>query len=234
MQFGTLFHASILEPLEYSKMVVTEENFMTNHPEACINGQPNRRVKAYQNWKSLIADKLLLTTDQSHTLYNMKKSITSHPFMKLALAQDFKAEQVVFWEHMGVQCKSKLDYVYTGNTDYDVIIDLKSIEDALDIEKFIINWETYRQVAFYSLAQSFKTGKPNKFYLCFVEKKEPFGTRVIQITDEYLSLGRDRIMQILNKYKDFTPEPPKFVYGEDVEKITPPDWLINKVCNSRM
>lgn len=229
MEFGTLFHAIILEPDKFNELVVTEDSFMEKHPEAVSEGQPNRRLKVYQEWKKLIdPDKILLDIDKSKLLSKMLEAVKNHDLVVEFLNEDYIAEKPIFFEYHGVPCKAKPDYVWEGE-DIDIIIDFKTIENALDAERAVTQREYYRQAAFYSLAQQSKTGKENIFYLCFVEKDEPNGVRLMQVNQDYLNLGKDRIATILNKYKQFPATPPKTVYGEGVELLTPPDWLINRI-----
>ena len=55
---------------------------------------------------------------------------------------------------------------------------------------------------------------------------------VVELSPEYVAVGMDRVNGILNKYKNFLPEPPKTVYGEGLQIASPPEWLINKIIEN--
>ncbi len=232
MEMGTLFHACILEPDKFNELAVTETDFMKVHPEAVVNGSPNRRLKVYQEWKKNIpTDKILLTNEQMSDLIGMREMVYSHPLASKLLSMEGETEVPLFWGYMGVRCKCKVDRLVETDNEC-IVIDLKKTQDATDIDRTIIKYEYYRQLAYYGLGVEKLRGKPTRKIFIFCEEKAPHGVVVVELSPEYVAVGMDRVNGILNKYKNFLPEPPKTVYGEGLQIAAPPEWLINKIIEN--
>lgn len=232
MEFGTLFHSYILEPDKFKSLAVSENEFIKLHPEAVENGSPNRRLKVYQEWKNLIPENMiLLTQEQMSNLQGMKEMVYSHPLANKFLSMEGKTEIPIFWDYMGIKCKAKIDRLVETEKE-NIVIDLKKTQDCTRINKTIIDYEYYRQLAYYSLGMEILTGKPTRAIFIFCEEQAPHGVVVAELSPEYVAVGRDRINTIINQYKSFTPSLPKTVYGECLEIAGPPDWLITKITEN--
>lgn len=232
MEMGTLFHSYILEPDKFNELAVSETDFMKAHPETIVNGSPNRRLKVYQDWKkSIPADKILLNNEQMSNLIGMREMVYSHPLANKLLSMEGETEVPLFWEHLGIQCKGKVDKLIETDKEC-IIIDLKKTQDATDIDRAIVKYEYYRQLSYYGLGVEKIKRKPVRKIFIFCEENAPHGVVVVELSVEYVAVGIDRVNTILSKYKNFLPELSKTVYGEGLQIASPPEWLVNKIIEN--
>lgn len=232
MEFGTLFHSYILEPDKFKSLAISEDEFILSHPEAVESGTPNRRLKVYQEWKKAIpSNMILLTQEQMSNLQGMKGMVYSHPLANKLLSMEGKTEIPIFWDYMGIKCKAKIDRLVETKEE-NIVIDLKKTQDCTRIDRTIIDYEYYRQLAYYGLGMEVLTGKPTRSVFIFCEEQAPHGVMVVELCPEYIAVGRDRVNAVINQYKSFTPSLPKTVYGGGLEIASPPEWLIAKITEN--
>jgi hypothetical protein len=108
------------------------------------------------------------------------------------------------------------------------LVDVKTCGDIGMFEKSIANYNYHIQAAFYMDVFELATGtKPGNFLFIAVEKQAPFDCAIIQLSKEYLEIGRMQYKKALNEMKS-CQESGNFpgVMGDNpVLTIDAPYWL---------
>lgn len=114
-------------------------------------------------------------------------------------------EQVVFFDWMGVQCKSMLDRVVIDHTNKVIkLIDLKTTINLGDFKHSFEEFNYYRQMAFYWGAILSNWKYPDyihETYIIGFQKGDLPECRVMKISEEWLNKGLNEIEEILPKIK---------------------------------
>lgn len=135
---------------------------------------------------------------------------------------DMFNEQVVFFDWMGVQCKSMLDRIVIDHTNKVIkLIDLKTTINLGEFEHSFEEFSYYRQMAFYwgaiksefiktynNPGNGIDSYKPKLFndysketYIIGFQKGDLPECRVFKISDTWLQRGLDEIEELLPKIK---------------------------------
>lgn len=233
---GSVYHHNVLEPNEQMKGIIGEDDFIKNNPEALKDGQPNRRVKVYQDWKKLQISQGVEIYEASDfvTVREMTNNTKNFPWVKEMLSHpESKNEYAIIFEDSGVECRAKIDHLHELD-DVNIVIDLKSIEvrEGLTLSEAIRmsirKYHYHRQAAFYMRAATALNGKPSIFWFVFQEKSYPFGVIVCSLDANYIHAGNIEIDRALEAYKAFPAELPKYPYGTEPQIIGAPEWLIKQ------
>jgi hypothetical protein len=114
-------------------------------------------------------------------------------------------EKIIFFEFLGVQCKSMLDRIVINHKNKTVfLIDIKTTYNLGDFSHSFEEFQYYRQMAFYwsAILSEFKITDYNKqTYIVALQKGDLPECRVLNIQDSWLSKGLDEIEKILPQIK---------------------------------
>jgi exodeoxyribonuclease VIII len=127
------------------------------------------------------------------------------------------AEKVVVAKHNGIDIKGRPDF-WCG----DIVIDIKSTQDAKSFSKDVVNYKYFMQAAWY-----LNLTKAKKFYFVAVEKTAPFDFAIYTLDDEALAEGQklmDKACALYgecNLYKVFPG------YSKDIQTLSLPKWALN-------
>lgn len=115
-------------------------------------------------------------------------------------------EQVVFFDFMGVECKSMLDRIVVDHKNKIIkLVDIKTTSDISNFSEHFVEFNYNRQMAFYWLALHnwFKdknidiTDYTKETYIVCIQKGDLMECRVFQVSEEYLSSGLDSIETLI-------------------------------------
>lgn len=195
MEIGTALHALVLDG---------EEAF-----NAAYVKKPDKiklTTKEGKEWKESIGRKKVLTTGGTHDPWNavqgMAKSLRRLEWYAGTDAEYIKRNEVsIYWDHLGVRCKARLDSVLI---DEGIILDLKTTDSA-DCDLFtkkVIGLGYDFQAAAYTAAAEVAYGKPFRFMFAAVERKAPY-TVAIYEADEFMQAeGRRKFDEAIRIYKE--------------------------------
>lgn len=114
-------------------------------------------------------------------------------------------EKVIFFDFLGVQCKSMLDRIVIDHKNKTVhLIDIKTTSNLGDFAHSFEEFNYYRQMAFYwsAILSEFKVNDYNKqTYIVALQKGDLPECRVFNIQESWLSKGLDEIEKILPQIK---------------------------------
>jgi hypothetical protein len=216
---GQAMHCRFLEPADFD-----------NRFAFCPAGL-DRRTKAgkeaYREFLEEAEGKLILTDDQNQRGAEMAELLNSH--QRVSELVDLKtghAEVSIFWDHAGIGCKARPDYV---SPDGKILVDLKTTVDASPetFAKSIVNFGYHRQAAWYLQGWRRVTGFHADFVFAVVEKQPPHGIACYTLDEAALAEGWLQCRNILAKYRSFLSEPEEARnagYSTDIQELTLPRW----------
>jgi hypothetical protein len=175
LTFGSAFHARVLEPEIYAERYVAKElNLRTNLGRA-------ERDEMEANGVTI------LSPEDGEAVEGMARAIEAHPIASV-LFSGGESEVSWFWKcpRTGVKKKARTDY---WRKDINTIVDLKTTELATksEIQRAMRTYKYRWQADYYSdgVAQCLGVPQSNiNFTFVFIEKKPPYGIRIITATAE--------------------------------------------------
>lgn len=179
MEFGSAFHAYVLEPEIFASQYVVAAKF-------------DRRTKEgkalAEQWNAENNGKILLNNEQSESLAAMKAGIFNHKGAATLLSGG-EVETSLFWtdRQTGLQCRIRPDY-----WNHSGMVDLKTCCGSAGKEAFgkvIANMGYDIQAAFYVDGMRETTGKSVKFYFIAIEKTAPYAVACYVASPAMLEVG---------------------------------------------
>lgn len=255
MEFGSAFHAFILEPeLFASVYAVVDEAILAESLtslddyktaatqlgvkfEAMNKDELKLAIKAADaeskfkfredEYSRLYGAKIILKPEQVQSLEQMKASVTSH-LGAAGMLRSGEAESSLFWtdEITGINCRIRPDWLFDGG-----IADLKSCCSAsnTDFQKAISNFGYDIQAAFYIDGMKAVTGKSVDFFFIAVEKTAPYTTACYKASQEMIEVGRAKYREALEliKWCQKNEQYPGYQPNGEIEVIDLPRWAAN-------
>ena len=148
-------------------------------------------------YKEQNADKIAVSQDQYDLCEKMAKSVRHHPEAEKYIDGFGDAEVSLFWEHEGLACRARPDYIREDG----VIVDLKTAQSASPSiwSRKAFDFRYHVQAAFYSLGYTKCFGEPPKeFVFVVVEKAFPFCVTVARCDQDFIAAGWQDLMTNLN------------------------------------
>jgi hypothetical protein len=215
MEWGSLFHAFILEPDVFNRNYAVWDD--------SINRTTKAGKEAWADWQAENEGKISVPKPTLATLKTMRDSIYDHPTAKAALCGGY-AEKAIFWDRDGVLCKARPDYL---RTDCNLIFDLKTTVDARS-ESFSRSCWTYRyhvQAPYYSDGYEAVIGeKPQAFIFIAIEKTPPYCVMCYHANEAMVEQGRREYIQDLEVYRTCVENDVWPGYTQEIQSIMLPKW----------
>jgi len=189
---GSAFHCYLLEPEEFDKRYVYAPK---------IDKRTKAGKEMYAAFLEDIGDRKAIPAHYEHAFECMYDNITNNKNANHLLQNAGKREAIHFWEDVktGLKCKGKID---AEGEDY--LVDIKTTSKGADAEsfnKFINDYKTTQQAAFYLNGTQKKS-----FYFIMVEIKAPFGVGIYKMSDKAIEFGNSQIEATINLYDKFINE----------------------------
>lgn len=220
MQFGSAFHAALLEPERYEQDYVVAPRF-------------DRRSKdgrsAAAAWDTANADRIALTSEQRSAIQAMACAVWTHRGAAGLLSVGH-AELSGFWRDpdTGIDCKCRPDFAAMEGDTVISLVDVKSCADA-SADGFaqataIFGYDL--QAAFYQEGLKRLTGRTIPFYFIAVEKTPPHAVAVYRASETLIEIGRSKArgaLQLLQWCRERDQWPGYQPHGE-IETFDLPRW----------
>ena len=183
MRFGSAFHSRLLTPDRYAQDVA-----IFTPPINPKTGEPfGATSKAYQDARSAITNKLVISGAESATIERMMQEYYLHPeaprLMKTVHAVEQPIRSVIATTIGDVEVKGKIDaYTAAGLVDVKTT---SSFDDSTGRDKFryqIYDYKYIVQLAFYRRI----LGTTDHCYILAFEKNPPNRVAVYSITDDVI------------------------------------------------
>lgn len=187
LRFGTLVHASILEP----DLLFNSYAIMPDFGDLRVS----RNKQAKSEWLESHKDvKFQITSDEWMRLHNI-----THNFAKLKLdLKDLFVEQSLFSSYQGLEIKAKPDAF-----NFDLVLDIKTSVESLNAFKYTINKYQYQyQLSFYDLVLVLNDyeNKNREFKILYVQSKDECEVAMIRINPVKVF---DKQEYLIQKLKEF-------------------------------
>lgn len=138
---------------------------------------------------------------------------------------DGKAEQSLFWEDRGVQCKARLDWIHADGLTVDDLKTTKRWADPTSFKRAVFSTSYDIQAAFYMRGLSKITGKGfPAFRFVFVELEPPYGVHVVQLSNAVVALANEKIDYALDVWRNCVENDVWPCY-QGVEMVELPPWV---------
>lgn len=208
---GKLIHSAILEPESFKKFAFIPEKF-------------DRRTKegkeSYNEFMAENHSNTIVSKEHYETILGILEACYKHPLAS-KLLKGGKNEISGFWRDpiTDVKCKMRIDKLL----DNDVIIDLKSCEDAsLSGFRASINKYLYHiQSSFYLEGLgNIKQKLFSNFVHFAVEKSAPYGIGIYTLDDVSLAAGSDEIRKHLEIYDTCMKNNIWSCYPEEIQNMS--------------
>ena len=196
LNFGRLFHASILEP-------------ETVASEFLVAPDVDRRTKAGKETHAAFieaaAGKTVMTQADFEVARSMSEAISADEAARSLVFEAVasgRVEEAHLWNDRfyGVEMKAKADAVLSDGT----ILDLKTTQDASpsSFASSIARYGYHTQAAWYARALQASGQDFRRFVIVAVEKTPPYAVGVYVIDREAIKAGEQRIRRWVSTYTD--------------------------------
>lgn len=209
MEFGTMFHALVLEPDVFAARYA-------------LGPQVDRRTKdgkaAAEQWAADNAGRIAVTVDDWERVHAMARAVEVSGAGDLMTGG--RMELPVLWERDGAGLKAKLDCLTER-----AIIDLKttSAEDEDGLQRAAWQYGYHVSAAAYQEAAKVLTGEELPKVFVFVSSAAPHDVVIMEAGDEFLARGRalwDRAVRTYAACVEWDDWPGISASG----KLQPPRW----------
>ncbi len=183
---GRLIHMAVLEPEEFADSTIMWTGGMTSGKDP--RPTTNKRSNAYKAFciEANAAGKVVIDAADRELCLRVADAVHGHPAAHRHLS-DGVAELTVEWTHpIGIECKSRLDYLGLS------LVDLKSSADVRPSQfgKAAHRYNYHAQAAMYQDAAKALQGDPPPVVIIAVEKAPPFDVVPYVVPDEAIAAGR--------------------------------------------
>lgn len=217
LDFGTALHGLCLEG--DSGVVVI--------PEHVLSKSGSRSGGAWKDFEEQHAGKILMKSHEFAPVEKMLAAIQRHELARTLMFDRAGQNEVSFrWycKDTGIRRRARLDRLL----DDEVIVDLKSTNDCRPGEfvKSIVKFGYHSQAAYYQDAIESLIGKRIPFVFVAVEKKPPYGCECVRLDEEFLEIGREENLRLLERLADCRNSGnwETLTHGQLVT-LAPPSWL---------
>lgn len=212
MEFGTMFHALVLEPHVFVERYAESPGFDKRTKEG---------KTAAEQWDADNPGRIAVPAADWARVHAMARSVEQAGVGDLMTGG--KMEEPILWERDGVPLKAKLDCL-----GRDHIIDLKttSAEDESEIQRNAWSLGYHISAAAYQEAAEVATGRKLPKVFVFVQSSAPYDVAVLEASEDFISRGRalwDKAVRIYGACAEFDDWPgmsAQFTIG----KLHPPKW----------
>lgn len=216
MEFGKAFHMALLQP----------ELFGTSY---LISPDIDRRSKAGKDaWAEFMAvanGTPTVTIDEYNRIQDMVDAVMNNSSAADLISNLVAKEQDVRWHDdvYGIPMRGIIDGI---GPEY--LIDVKTCVDASPdkFQRDAINMAYHRQAALYVDSQS----KPVPFYLIAIEKDEPYGVSVHEVSESLIMAGRVTYRHLLNELQGWVEDGCQatgyeFWHFTGIHNFDTPNWM---------
>ena len=221
LRLGSALHTAVLEPDTFREKVVIEPTNWPTKKECGVSIEDQKIAFQRVNRK-----KTVISAEDSELIKNMYNAIFEHPIAPGFIEGNGFVEKAILFDHpeTGSPSKIKPDKY---NEDSDIIVDLKTTEDASPegFAKSCVNYWYHVQSAWYLDGFFYAHGHmPRAFVFVVVEKTRPFNVAVYYAPPDMIELGRSIYLKHLRTYEKCRQANYWPGYSENLEPINLPTW----------
>ena len=212
MEFGTMFHALVLEPAVFANRYVIGLQ---------VDRRTNAGKAAWEQWQADNQGKHAVSPEEWDRVHAMARAVERSGAGDLMTGGVM--EQPILWERDGAQLKAKIDCL----TDR-VIIDLKStsVEDEESLQRAAWQHGYHISAAAYIEAAKIATGNDLGKVFVFVHSTAPHDVIVLEAGEEFIARGKalwDRAVRTYAACVEFD-DWPGMAAAFTSSQLQPPRW----------
>lgn len=227
LNIGTAFHILALEPEKFDKYIAVDPDDYPTKKE-CGRTIEDQRAEFCAKHPGKI---ILKAKDIDDKKRGMAKAIRNDAAARYLLQGKGLVESSLFAIEptYNIECKIRPDWL----RDDDLIVDLKSAEDASDeaFDRSIWNYKYHVSAAFYmDIFEQVKGRKAAGFVLLPVESKPPYAVGnpvLLEEGDDWINIGRKSYFESLQKLSQAFTTKKYPAYGSEIRKSMPKPWMNN-------
>jgi hypothetical protein len=201
MRLGSLVHTGVLEPLAIAKRYCFMPDYASDPRNTTKSGERSFSsattfVRTMEEaYRSLNNDKTIVSEDEYNKMIGLVGGVSANTIAKDLLSRG-SAEVSIVWidEATGLNCKIRADWLCTEG---EVVVDLKTTQDASNFEKSIVNFGYHRQMAFYLRGIKQVLNIDVVPWIIAIESSAPYGCRTAPMDSEALAIGQIEVDELL-------------------------------------
>lgn len=193
-------------------------------------------VSDYGSWRSKDAQveaegaraegKIPLLRKDHDAAQRIAEAVREHPIAGPLFEGRGRAEVSMFGQHeSGVKLRGRCDWITEGG----IIVDLKTAmnPDPAEFARTAYTLSYDLQAAHYELTYQLATGqRPRGFIHVLVGKEEPNLVAVVQLDDDFLEIGRQKLHRAIARYKHALDTDEWGGYPNIIHSVSPQNWMI--------
>ena len=203
LQFGSMFHTSVLEPDIFEDRYVTLPAFEFDPGNVTAKGERSDS-KATSYYKSRVKEfslanvgKTFVSQDDLNLVSAMTRAAWSHKDLNAMLKARGDIETPIYWEDR-IKKRCKPDKVIQ---DYHVILDLKTCDEAnpANFANSCGKFGYFLQAAWYREALLETTGHDYRFIFAAISKKPPHEVGLYELKTEDIAWAESKAEQLVDE-----------------------------------
>lgn len=207
-----------------------------------LGAGPDLEVVEFDNWMTKAAKEARTAArDEGKTpilakdykiVQAMADTLSEHTHAMELLDPDLgKPEQSVFWEHHGIPCRARFDWLPDAVSGHMVIPDYKTAAtaDREGFAKAAANFGYHIQDRFYARgAVAVGLAESAKVRFIVQEKEAPYLVNVIELDSEFDRIADQLIDQAFGLFQQCMEHNEWPGYGDLCSIVTPPRWYVSQ------
>lgn len=219
---GTAIHQLVLEPDSL------ERNFAVR-PDG-IDGRTREGKIALAEFRASAGTREIVDGTTWDTFAGIRDSVMRHDEALALLTAPGHTELAAVWYdrvHRETMCKMRCDRL-ASHRSISTILDVKTTEDASPraFTRSVATWGYHFQAAWYLDGLATIAPGERRFVIMAIEKSAPYEIALYELDFSWLDYGRDLTRKYLDLWVKCEREGVWPGYGEAVEVLDAPDWVL--------
>ena len=214
---GRAIHTLIIEPHLFQNEFIVE-------PKIDRRTKEGKEIAA--RFEAEADGKQILSESEYEKAKRVAFSVLESPKIRSMLLKG-EAEVSIMHQVNDIDMKFRIDFLSP-----DFLLDLKTCQncDMREFSRDFFNYNYHIKLAAYQHAAFLETGKLLPVIVLAAEKEDECDYQVFQIDQDYLDIGRDAFLKMLERFKECQENDEWEGIEKSVKVIYAPEWLTQKIA----